>query len=118
MYIELESKSILKELVALKEDINNKKHFKYNRSKGICFNFEQRTGQALYKVLTSVGIDWVNWPSFSGLNVYPVTNTQDGVTPDEEYWRCPDKYVGAYGELRLQLLDWLIEQFENKLKVY
>ena len=50
------------------------------------------------------------WPKYSGEEVYPVPSPLEGKTARQMYWSqgC-DFWAGEYGQLRLELLDFLIE---------
>lgn len=57
------------------------------------------------------------WPKFSGDDVYPIPNPSGGspsdaysLTEDVDMWN-PDH---PYGALRLELLDWMIEQLSEE----
>ena len=60
---------------------------------------------------------WVNWPKFSGSIRYPVPSP-NGRPPSEEYYWAQGgtMWEGEYGKLRLELLDFLIEELEKQLQ--
>lgn len=48
------------------------------------------------------------WPEFSGDNRYPVPHPT--MSPSEAFASAGNKWAGEYGEARLRLLDFLIEE--------
>lgn len=60
------------------------------------------------------------WPKWSGSLTYPVPCPENLVTSAHHtsYWAFGflPKWEGAYGALRLELLDFLIEELENELR--
>lgn len=59
---------------------------------------------------------WVfgNWPKFSGNSLYPISFDND-ITPEKEFYNSHNKWVGGYGSLRKELLNWSIEYLEGFL---
>lgn len=73
-----------------------------------------------------------NWPKWSRDSTYPVPNPNpvanaeaeaeadheaDGFTTARDaYWQIADKWEGEYGELRLELVNFLIEELEHELR--
>ena len=61
------------------------------------------------------------WPKFSGIPSHPVpvpdsllnNYRKSGIPSVEIYDAVLNKWVGEYGELRRELLDFLIEELEN-----
>lgn len=56
---------------------------------------------------------FVKWPKFSGDVVYPVPSPSAGESPKRAFEMS--RWVGPYGDLRRELLDFLIEQTKPKL---
>jgi hypothetical protein len=52
---------------------------------------------------------WVRWPMFSGNPTFPVPGPT-GECAMDIYMNSPDVWSGAYGQLRLEMLDWLIKE--------
>lgn len=81
---------------------------------GICSNFTwcmDGSAKELITIMEQYDIDFNDWENFSGDYEYPVPSNN----PSFAYWHF-DKWSKKtkYGQLRWQLLDWLIEQFEAK----
>ena len=89
---------------------------------GICGNLDYKLASELGAKMTDyfileedLGIStyqWVGetsqlWPKWSGHYVMPVP------TPSLEGWVLTHKWEGEYGELRRELLQFLIEELEN-----
>ncbi|QJT71823.1 hypothetical protein TH1_141 [Shewanella phage Thanatos-1] len=55
-----------------------------------------------------------NWPKFSGNGLYPINFDQDN-NPEKEFYNSHNKWVGGYGSLRKELLNWSIEYLEGFL---
>lgn len=76
---------------------------------GLCSNLERYVStRQLVQVMEY-------WPNHSGDMEYPVKSGKSTVTPKEMYQdntRLKSKYIGAYGKRRINLLKWLIKQFE------
>lgn len=54
------------------------------------------------------------WPQFSGESAYPVPSPDRNHTPAQAFHGCLfPMWEGAYGELRLSLLDFCIDYFED-----
>lgn len=85
---------------------------------GICRAYKtiDRIGGLYYRLL-EVDIDWATWPKFSGSLMYPVpSNGNDPSTAFNNNIFCrKSMWEGEYGQNRMELLDWLIEQLEAKL---
>ena len=54
------------------------------------------------------------WPKHSGNNEFPITVR--GINPMKEYMGCYDKWdrKTEYGQLRWELLEWLINKLESE----
>ena len=99
-----------RELTRLRHDVTLGIQLKYN---GICYN-------ALYDSNSTITIEPAGvlsdleylcrkWPKATNFDRYPVpcpgyTNSEEG------YHATEDKWAGEYGALRIELLDWLIQE--------
>jgi hypothetical protein len=83
---------------------------------GICTNYHLINGQCnpdiLIMDMAEQGISFKDWKHFSGSLRYPVPAHIDAEKAYDNFDRWSKK--SKYGQLRWQLLDWLIEQFEAK----
>lgn len=52
------------------------------------------------------------WPKFSGEKLYPIAF--DGFSGNQLYTSTVDKWTGEYGELRVELLKFMVEFYYNK----
>lgn len=59
----------------------------------------------------------LEWPLNSGNKAFPVPNPEraGGKAAQQVYMFSSDLWVGPYGELRLKLLNWLIDKVETSL---
>ena len=85
---------------------------------GICYNFEyhqsNRKWLGLYDALNQHGLSIIQWPKYSGYISYPIPHDKYH-HPEAAYTKYPKwSKRTKYGQLRYELLDWLIEQFESK----
>lgn len=55
------------------------------------------------------------WPKFSGNECYPVPSPDPEEGSQQVYMRTHDEWSGEYGELRYELLDFLIEELTKKV---
>ena len=53
------------------------------------------------------------WPKYSGDPDYPVPSANKDWSAQEQYGRVMDMWEGAYGELRIELLDHCISELEK-----
>lgn len=96
----------------------------WDSTEGICNNLEDTLThechpdtRAYYK--DSPAHIWMRavakrWPKWSGDSVYPVPDSE--LLPDDAYQQYDEKWQGEYGDLRRELLDFLIEELENELR--
>lgn len=97
--------SLLTELIHLRD------HGPMCRGWGICSNLGQG-GEAEFRELAA------NWPKYSGSITYPVPcpgfePSAYASGPRHAYMGLP-KWEGEYGALRMELLNWCIEQLERR----
>ena len=99
-----------RELTRLRHDVTLGIQLKYN---GICYN-------TLYDSSTIRTIDLADaawdlrdlcrkWPKAVNFDRYPVP-CPGYTNPVEGYYATEDKWAGEYGALRIELLDWLIQE--------
>jgi hypothetical protein len=91
------------------------------RSCGICWNFcVMSEGDYLlikFDLLEKYEISMENWEKYSGNESYWICSTHPEIANEGDAYLCSsDKWLGSYGELRMECLNWLISQLENKLK--
>ena len=60
---------------------------------------------------------YMNWPKFSGDNQYPVPG---GLVGSQEAYTCAshcigEHWIGEYGKLRMEMIDFVIGQLEKEL---
>ena len=78
---------------------------------GICGNFDFKYRYSLFFCMKAHSISFNQWEHFSGSYAFPVPAQNPAVAYSRfNKWSKKSKY----GQLRWQLLDWLIEQFEAK----
>lgn len=84
-----------------------------NEHYGICYNFCIESGFSLNLdlVMAKHRISYDEWEHFSGRYHYPVP-ARNPKTAYNTFNKWSKK--SKYGQLRWQLLDWLIEQFKAK----
>lgn len=85
---------------------------------GICSNaqelvdpYECSDGGMAYHLISAYSVEW---PKFSGDKLYPIPSPT-GNDPMDEYDYSDDLWTGAYGELRYELLDFLINELTIKI---
>lgn len=88
---------------------------------GLCSTFYNIHNESLSHCMSLYGFSYEDWPHYSGYKKFPVPDPERKHHAEREhdaeaiYWNSPNRYIGEYGMLRLDLLDWLIKQFESKL---
>lgn len=83
---------------------------------GICSN----VNRALYK-LDLHGVDhstelyalFKTWPKYSGNSDYPVPSLYKDLSAEQQYGIAFNMWAGAYGELRVELLNHCISELEK-----
>ena len=82
---------------------------------GICYWFTRLYNKNhIFAYMKKYNVSFSDWEYYSGQELYPVPDPEGVLTGYEAYHNLP-KYTGAYGIKRIELLHWLIEQFESKL---
>lgn len=86
---------------------------------GICdnvVNLLEDNGHHYRTIYDLIGSISSNWERFSGNTEYPVPAVTK-TTPREEFDKSVGMWSGEYGELRHELLDFLIEELTKKVGV-
>ena len=100
----------------------------FNEKYGICGNIDHKVAYARavkfpecvideeYEILMNSGriliCAFYTWPKFSGDVNFPIEDPHEIETADNVYTLLP-KWTGAYGALRFELLDHIIDFLEN-----
>ena len=99
-----------RELTRLRHDVALDIQLPYN---GICYNtIYDGAGNRKIKL---AGVVWDleclcrKWPKATNFEEYPVP-CPGYTNPAEGYHATKDKWAGEYGLLRMELLDWLIQE--------
>ena len=99
-----------RELTRLRHDVAFGIQLKNN---GICYNTLYGSVEAIK--INPAGAVWDlgdlcrKWPKATSLEGYPVP-CPGYTNPAEGYHATEDKWAGEYGLLRMELLDWLIQE--------
>jgi len=83
------------------------------RLDGICVNFLNATGQGVLEASFSWEEIVKSWPKFSGNTIYPVPSTLPHQHPAKAFGFTSDMWNGAYGELRKELLQHIINELKR-----
>jgi hypothetical protein len=121
----LEALKELKVFVKQVEIDSSINHNIFRKSTGICENVKRavfnnatnKTYRRSYAIVQKLQDHFYNWPKFSGTRTYPVPSTYADVSAGSKYHKVSNMYIGEYGKLRIELIDYLIKQFEDKLNV-
>lgn len=81
-------------------------YYKVEPNLGLCTNILKM--QCAYPFTKIISY----WPNHSGHHLYPVKSGSKTMGPKEMYFHVSNCYVGAYGKRRINLLKWLIKEFE------
>jgi len=101
----MNKQEVLKALVSLKEEIPN-------TCFGICWNTCHLLG---YRIDNWIDQKVVKWSKFSGNKIWPVPHPKKGC-PIVAFMRSENAWDGDYGQLRYELLDFLIEELTKEIK--
>ena len=99
-----------RELARLRHDVALGIQLKAN---GICYNTLYDSEHAA--TIDFAGASWAleylcrKWPKATNFDDYPVP-CPGYTNPAEGYHATKDKWAGEYGLLRMELLDWLIQE--------
>ena len=75
---------------------------------GICDIMAVRVNSYKVSVYPVLRLAAEGWPKHSGDSVYPVPGV-GGCTADAAFRYALDKWTGEYGDLRRELLDWIVD---------
>ena len=99
-----------RELARLRHDVTLGIQSKYS---GICYNTLYDSEDAITIEIASAARDLGDlcrkWPKAVNFDRYPVP-CPGYTNPAEGYHATEDKWAGEYGLLRMELLDWLIQE--------
>ena len=99
-----------RELTRLRHDVALGIQLPYN---GICYNtfYDSSTIRTIKPADASRDLEYLcrKWPKATNFEEYPVP-CPGYTNPAEGYHATEDKWVGEYGLLRIELLDWLIQE--------
>lgn len=122
------STELLRALRAVKWDVYSGEFKIARKDTGLCdaVIYVVRSGRVFGVARNVVGELkplFVKWPTFSGHNAFPVPdpdcNDDDGTFEAREIFFAESEedrmWAGEYGQLRLELLDFCIEQLELEL---
>ncbi|UMO77227.1 hypothetical protein SmaMPs15_000076 [Stenotrophomonas maltophilia phage vB_SmaM_Ps15] len=95
------------------------------RSTGICGGvmayFHVATNESYGFYSSGVNAQLTNlmtqWPRYSGVHAFPVPSTLPGFGPNGCFWEAKDLdelWTGEYGQLRIELLQWMINYLEER----
>ena len=100
----------------------------FDEAYGICSNLSDKVAYAMAVKFPEYVIDdeyeiimnswrilrraFYTWPKFSGDMQFPIEDPHEIETADDAYARLP-KWTGAYGALRFELLDHVIDFLKN-----
>lgn len=109
-------------LIDLKNRVKNNEKIDF----GICLNVEHYVYKAqniefpagVYRYVHQVMCDLFRmWPKYSGVVDYPVPDPERDrdIDPEDMFWETKDYWVGEYGVLRKELLDFMINEIENTI---
>jgi hypothetical protein len=76
---------------------------------GICLNIAKYGHDDIHQYFTT-------WERYSGEIEFPVPSTIEGVSPEAIYMQTNSVWEGAYGDLRKNLLDHIINELIKELK--
>ena len=83
---------------------------------GICHSLRQRNGQGYYKAASLLEGIVETWPKFSGSSAYPIPGDgTDCTDPSDCFNRVVDLWEGKQGELRHDLLHFIVKHCERKI---
>ena len=83
---------------------------------GICFSLSWINGQGYYKVMSLLDGIVETWPKFSGSLGYPIPGDgTDYTDPNHCFNSVENLWEGVQGELRRELLQFIIKQCERKI---
>lgn len=116
---------ILDVLKQLKIQVDSHNIPYYLLDSGICFCTENMLYEHKVHELARISLSnlvnitfkpyFEKWPKFSGNEDYPIPDPFLGC-PRRVYWNMENMWVGEYGALRIELLDFLISELEKEIE--
>ncbi len=100
----MNKQEVLKALVSLKEEIPD-------TCLGICWNVSYLVG---YRIDNWIDKKVIKWSKFSGSNLWPVPCPK-GKSPHTAFMVAANVWTGKYGQLRYELLDFLIDELTKEI---
>lgn len=105
----------MKLILVLLNELLTKEITDYHRDAGICA-FLDHEMYARHKVLLGTG--WMcrytqTWPHFSDAPVYPIPDPDGQLSPHAKYHNTENMWIGAYGNLRKDLVQHLIKEMSK-----
>jgi len=90
---------------------------------GICGNADTLLSlccndETPFDVYTLLGVACQAWSKHSGSYLWPVPSPNDKEDPMDAYEYSNNLWTGEYGQLRYELLDFLIEELTKAVKEY
>jgi len=85
---------------------------------GICWNTTYHLMGTVYNPSSVLDQYTPLWGKYTGNSGYPVPATKTGYKACDEYVSSKDKWTGEYGQLRYELLDFLIEELTKAVEEY
>ena len=95
----------------------------FNDRCGICTNLSNKVNSQVEELESSEYYDagqileqaFYTWPKFSGNVNFPIQDPNETETPENVYNELP-KWTGAYGALRFELLDHVIDFLKKEIE--
>lgn len=90
---------------------------------GICGNADTLLSlwcndDTIFNVYNLLEVFCQGWDKHSSDSLYPVPSPIEGVAPMDAYDDYDNKWTGEYGQLRYELLDFLIEELTKAVEEY
>ena len=85
---------------------------------GICANTRYIVDDGSYVAYNVIEYLSPKWPKYSGDIAYPVPSPNGKETPMYAYNYSDNLWTGEYGQLRYELLDFLIEELNKAVEEY
>lgn len=82
---------------------------------GLCYQFEKKTNELLYKAYPSFEKTLRTWPLYTGILDYPIPDPTGRYCP-QEIFTNKDLWIPEYRDLRAQLLDHLIATLRTHIR--
>lgn len=102
----MNKQEVLKALISMKDEVPD-------TCLGICWNIRCLVG---YRIDNWIDQKVVKWGKFSGDIAWPVPCPKNG-SPKEAFLHIRNLWEGKYGQLRYELLDFLIEELTKEIEL-